>query len=63
MGGGVNGDTEVRAWYNNKTKLDNTLATYIRGYYRVLSYNEKKKKIIYVAPNSVETKLRGASKV
>ena len=29
--------------YLQPTKLDNTLATYIRGYYRVLSYNEKKK--------------------
>ena len=30
--------------YLRSTKLDNTLATYIHGYYRVLSYNEKKKK-------------------
>ena len=27
------------------SKLDNTLATYIRGYYRVLSNNNKKKKV------------------
>ena len=27
--------------YLRPTKLDNTLATYICGYYRVLSYNKK----------------------
>ena len=29
---------------HEEVQLGNTLATYIRGYYRVLSYNEKKKK-------------------
>ena len=33
--------------YLRLTKLDNTLATYIHGYYRVLSYIEKKTTFSY----------------